>query len=110
VPSMPARWFSAPDYTTMDGLLVVYDAINAAADSGQIPRATVWFLGALGLAFIAGLIAYLALGRKMMIAMIVLTVCLAFRYFVKLIPWWIPLLSLIMAITFKQTHKQVNEG
>jgi len=110
VPGQPTRWFSAPDYTSMDGLLVVYDAFNAAADSGQIPRATAWFLAALGLSFLAGLITYLALGKKMMIAMIVLTVCLAFGYFVRLIPWWIPLLSLIMAITFKQTHKQVEVG
>lgn len=110
VPTQPSRWFSAPDYTTMDGLLVIYDAINGAADSGEIPRETAWFLLALGLSFLAALIAYLALGKKLMIAMIVMTVCFAFGYFVKLIPWWIPLLTLILTITLNQTHKQVAQG
>lgn len=110
VPTQPSRWFSAPDYTSMDGLLVVYDAINSAADSGHIPRETAWFLLALGLSFIAALVSYLTLGKKLMIAMIVMTVCFAIGYFVRLIPWWVPLMSLILVIAFSQSHKQVAQG
>ena len=110
VPTQPARWFSAPDYTSMAGLLVVYDAFNALADTGQIPRETAWFLLALGLAFLAGLIGYLVLGKKLMIAMIVLTVCLAIGYFVRLIPWWIPLMTLILVISYYQTHREVGKA
>ncbi len=110
VPTQPSRWFSAPDYTSMDGLLIVYDSVNAIADTGQVPRETVWFLLALGLSFLAGLIAYLALGKKLLIAMMVLTVCLAIGYFARLIPWWIPLMTLILVIAYHQTHKEVGKA
>lgn len=109
VPTQPSRWFSAPDYTSMAGLSLIYDSFNNLADTGQIPRETAWFLMALGLSFLAGLTAYLALGKKLMIAMIVLTVCLALGYFVRLIPWWIPLMTLILVIAYSQTHKEVGK-
>ena len=110
VPTEPSRWFSAPDYTSMEGLGVIYDGINACMDSGDIPRETGWFLGATFLAMMAGLIAYLRLGKKLLIGMIVLTVGLAAGYFVRLVPWWVPLMTLILVIAFAMTHKQVNEG
>jgi hypothetical protein len=110
VPDQPSRWLSAPDYTTMDGLIIIYDAFNTIADTGEVPRETAWFLLALGLSFVAGLLAYLGLGRKLLIGMIVLTMALAFGYFVKLIPWWIPLMTLILVIVWSQTHKQTSEG
>jgi hypothetical protein len=110
VPTQPSRWLSAPDYTTMDGLIIIYDAVNAMADTGEVPRETVWFMGALLLSFAAGFLAYLTLGRKLLIAMIVLTMALGFGYFVKLIPWWVPLMTLILTIVWSQTHKQVSEG
>jgi CHASE2 domain-containing sensor protein len=94
----------------MDGLIIIYDAVNAMADTGEVPRETVWFMGALLLSFAAGFLAYLTLGRKLLIAMIVLTMALGFGYFVKLIPWWVPLMTLILTIVWSQTHKQVSEG
>lgn len=110
VPTLPSRWFSAPDFTSMDGLGLVYDSVNAIADTGQVPRETAWFLLALGLSFLAGLIAYLKLGKKLLIAMMVLTVCLAIGYFARLIPWWIPLMTLILVIAYQQTHKEVGKA
>lgn len=110
VPTQPSRWFSPPDYTSMQGLGLIYDALNSAMDCGRIPRETGWFLGAVGLALMAGLIAYLKLGKKLMIGMAVLTVGLAMGYFVRLVPWWLPLMTLILVIAFSMTHKQVSEG
>lgn len=110
VPTQPSRWFSAPDYTSMEGLGVIYNALNSAMDTGRIPRETGWFLGAIGLAMLGGLIAYLKLGKKLMIGMAVLTVGLAIGYFVKLVPFWFPLMTLILTIAFSQTHKQVEHG
>jgi hypothetical protein len=110
VPTQPSRWFSAPDYTSMDGLIVFYDAFNALLDTGQVPRETGWFLGALGLSVLAGLIAYLSLGRKLFIGLTTLTVCLAVGYFARLIPWWVPLMTLILTIVYHQTHKEVGKA
>jgi len=110
IPTQPSRWFSAPDYTTMSGLGLVYDGYNSALDLGHVPRETGWFLGAILLSAILGLVAYLKFGKKMMIGMIVLTVCLAMGYFLQLIPWWIPLMTLILTIVWSQTHKQVVHG
>lgn len=110
IPGQPSRWFSAPDYTTMSGLGLVYDGYNSALDLGHVPRETGWMLGALFLSALFGLVAYLRFGKKMMIGMIVLTVCLAMGYFLQLIPWWIPLMTLILTIVWSQTHKQVVHG
>lgn len=110
VPTAPSRWFTAPDYTTMAGLGLIYDGYNAALDFGHVPRATGWFLGAIVLSALCGLVAYLGFGKKMLIGMIVLTVCLAMGYFLKIIPWWVPLMTLILTITLKQTHKTAEEG
>jgi len=110
IPGQPSRWFTAPDYTTMSGLGPIYDGYNNALDLGQVPRETGWMLGALFLSALFGLVAYLRFGKKMLIGMIVLTVCLAMGYFVQLIPWWIPLMTLILTIVWSQTHKQVEHG
>lgn len=110
VPTEPSRWFSAPDYTSMDGLGIAYDAFNTILDIGNIPRETGWFLTAVLLAVVFGLLAYLKLGKKLLIGMVVLTVCLALGYFMKLVPFWLPLMTLILVIAFSMTHKQVNEG
>lgn len=109
VPGQPSRWFNT-DYTAMSGLGLIYDGYNSALDFGHVPRATGWFLTAVGLAALFGLLAYLKLGKKMLIGMIVLTVVLAMEYFLKQVPWWLPLMTLILVIVWSMTHKQVQEG
>lgn len=109
LPTEPVWWFST-DYTGMSGLGIIYDSLNAAMDTGKLPRATGWFLIAIGLAFLAALITYLKLGHKFLIAMIVATVVLALEYFAHQVPWWFPVMTLILVIAFSQTHKQVAEG
>jgi hypothetical protein len=108
IPTQPPGWFTT-DYTAMSGLGFIYDSINAAADTGEIPRATAWFWLALGLAFLAGLIGYLLLGKKLLIAMICMTVVLALEYFTQQVPWWLPLMTLILVIAFSSTHKEVSQ-
>jgi hypothetical protein len=108
VPPQPSRWFTT-DYTAMSGMGFIYDGINAAIDTGRIPRATAWFWLALGLAFLAGLIGYLLLGHKLLIAMICLTVVLALEYFARQVPFWMPLMTLILVIAFSTTHKEVSQ-
>jgi hypothetical protein len=105
VPDEPSRWFNT-DYTVMSGLGFIYDAVNAAVGPGQIPRATAWFWLAVGLAFLASLIAYLLLGKKLMIAMITMTVVFALEYFAQQVPFWMPLMTLILVITFYMTHRE----
>jgi hypothetical protein len=109
VPTQPAWWFST-DYTAMNRLGFIYDSLNSAMDSGQIPRTTGWFWIAIGLAFLAGLLGYLFLGHKLMIAMMCLTVVFALEYFAHQVPWWVPLITLILVIVFSQTHKQTEQG
>lgn len=109
VPGQPSRWFNT-DYTAMSGLGLIYDGYNSVLDLGHVPRATGWFLTAVGLAVLFGLLAYLKLGKKMLIGMIVLTVILAMEYFLKQVPWWLPLMTLILVIVWSMTHKQVQEG
>ena len=108
VPPQPSRWFTT-DYTAMSGMGFIYDGINAAIDVGRIPRATAWFWLAIILAFLAGLFGYLLLGKKLLIAMICLTVVLALEYFAKQVPWYIPLMTLILVIAFSSTHKEVSQ-
>jgi hypothetical protein len=109
VPTQPAWWFST-DYTAMNRLGFIYDSLNSAMDSGQIPRTTGWFWIAIGLAFLAGLLGYLFIGHKLMIAMMCLTVVFALEYFAHQVPWWVPLITLILVIVFSQTHKQTEQG
>ena len=109
VPDEPSRWFTT-DYTAMSGMGFIYDGINAAIDVGRIPRATAWFCLAILLAFLAGLIGYLLLGKKLMIAMICMTVVLAFAYFARQVPFWTPLITLILVIALSQTHKETNRA
>ena len=106
VPDEPSRWFTT-DYTAMSNLGFIYDLLNASMDTGQIPRATGWFWMAVLLAFLVGLAAYLLLGKKLMIAMITMTVVFALEYFAKQVPWWLPLMTLILVIAFAMTHKEV---
>jgi len=108
VPPEPSRWFTT-DYTAMSGMGLIYDGINAAIDVGRIPRATAWFWLAIILAFLAGLFGYLLLGHKLLIAMICLTVVLALEYFAQQMPWYIPLMTLILVIAFSTTHKEVSQ-
>lgn len=109
VPTAPSRWFST-DYTNMSGLGLIYDGYNGALDAGNIPRATGWFLAAVGIAALFGLVVYLKFGKKFLIGMIAMTVVLAFMYFLKQVPWWLPLMTLILVIVWSRTHKQVQEG
>ncbi len=109
VPDEPSRWFTT-DYTAMSGMGFIYDAINAAIDTGQIPRATAWFWLAIIMAFLAGLAGYLLLGHKLLIAMICVTVVLALEYFMQQVPWYIPLMTLILVIAFSSTHKEVSHA
>jgi hypothetical protein len=108
VPSQPSRWFTT-DYTAMSRLGILYDSINAVVDTGRIPRATAWFWLALGLAFLAGLLGYLMLGHKLLIAMICMTVVMALEYFAQQVPFWMPLMTLVLVIAFSTTHKEVSQ-
>ena len=109
VPAQPTWWFTT-DYTSMSNLGLIYDSINAVMDVSELPRATGWFLLAIVLAFIAGLLGYLFLGKKLMIAMICMTVVMALEYFAHQVPWWVPLVALILVIAFSRAHQAVNEG
>ena len=109
VPDEPSRWFTT-DYTAMSGLGFIYDAINSAIGPGEIPRATAWFWLAVLLAFLAGLVAYLLLGKKLMIAMITITVVFALEYFAQQVPFWMPLMTLILVVAFAMTHKEVSKA
>jgi hypothetical protein len=109
VPDQPSRWLTT-DYTAMSRMGFLYDAINAAVDKGEIPRATAWFWLAVVLAFLFGLIGYLLLGHKLMIAMICVTVVLALEYFAQQVPFWFPLMTLILVIVFSTTHKETSRA
>lgn len=110
VPTEPSRWLAAPDYTSLDGLGPIYDGVNAVIDTANMPRETGWFLLWLLLSVVFGLFAYLKLGKKMMIGMMVLTICLALGYFARIIPGWLPVMTLILVIALASTHKQVAKG
>jgi len=62
------------------------------------------------LAFLAGLLGYLFLGHKLMIAMMCLTVVLAIEYFAQQVPFWLPLMTLILVIAFSTTHKETSRA
>lgn len=92
----PTRWMSAPDYTNMSNLPVFYDTINSIADSLEVPRATAWFLAFMELAFAVAVATFMISKRDAFVALIALTVALAFGWGVKQIPLWIPVLTVII--------------
>lgn len=69
-PTTPTDWYQAPDYTTMSNL-PWYGLVNFFADSFEIPRSTLWFMGAMVMVLIAGVLVYNYGGQKILLADIV---------------------------------------
>lgn len=99
------RFFAAPDYTNLSNLVGVYGAVNSLADGLDMPRATFWFLGFIGLAVCAGV----GLGFKtgnMMVAFVLVTIFLGIGYAVKIIPGWMPILLVILSVGVFYTTRE----
>jgi len=105
-PGEPSRWMAAPDYTNLSGLPVVYDAVNDVADSMEMPRETMWMLLAIALAAGAGILFYGVSGKKAFVGLIVMVIALAFGWTVKIVPFWIPLLSGIIVVAVLWTQRR----
>lgn len=69
-PTTPTDWYQAPTYTTMSNL-PWYGMVNFFADSFEIPRSTLWFMSAMVMVLIAGVLTYNYGGQKILLADIV---------------------------------------
>jgi hypothetical protein len=69
-PTTPTDWYQAPDYTVMSNL-PWYGMVNFFADSFEIPRSTLWFMGAMVMVLIAGVLTYNYGGQKILLSDIV---------------------------------------
>jgi len=107
-PGTPSRWMSAPDYENLVNLPVVYDMVNNLSDSIEMPRATMWMMLALGLATVFGLGLYLVSGKKLMVGTIALTLALVFGWVIKIVPFWIPLLAIILIVAISIGRREVE--
>jgi hypothetical protein len=95
-PTTPTQWFQAPDYTNVANL-PWYGMVNWWADTAQIPRSTLWFMGAMMCAMAGGVLVY-GWSRKIIIAVLVVIVLIGLFAMMKLLSLWIIVPFLIVAI------------
>lgn len=98
-PGTPDSWFQTPDYTKMSGL-PFYGLVNWWADSFEIPRGTLWFMGIIGFATGAAILAYWK-SQKVLIAAAVLLVFFGTAAAIELAPLWViapPVLIIFAAL------------
>lgn len=107
-PGTPTRWLSAPDYTNLSNLLVLYDAVNDTADSLGMPKGTLWMVLALLFATGFGIAVYVVSGHKMLVGAIALVAALVFGWAIQIVPFWIPLLAIILVAGIKISHREVE--
>jgi hypothetical protein len=112
--SAPWRWMSAPDYTNLSNLPVVYDAVNGVADTILMPRATFWMLLAMVTSAFFGIMAYVGSGQSgrgqqsQAVGMIVGLVLLTLWYAVKIVPFYIIALDLLWVILSFRAKKEMD--
>lgn len=107
-PVTPSRLFSEPDYTNLSGLLFFYDGVNNSADSLGMPRGTLWMILAIVLSVGGAVLIYIASKGKMLIAGLALIAALVFWWVVLIVPFWIPLITIIMVIAISISRREVN--
>lgn len=98
-PDTPSRWMDEPAYTNLSNLPLIYPAVNNMADTISMPRATMWLIMFILLAVSMGIMFYQASKGKTAIGVIGVTVGLGMGYAAGIIPLWIPVLSLIIAVS-----------
>lgn len=97
MPIAPNRWMSDPDYTNLENIPFLYDAINDIADSINMPRATAWMGLVLLIAAGGAMLVYLKLKSALMGLAILLGVLLL-GWVGMIVPFWMPLLALIILV------------
>jgi len=107
-PSEPSRWVSAPNYVNLQNIPIIYDTVNAIADSWGMPRETAWFILALLSSFGLAILFYMIAGRRFVIAEFTLEACLVGWWIVQIMPFWIPLLSGIIIVGYAIGHQEVK--
>jgi len=104
-PTEPNRWMAAPNYENLSGLPIVYDAVNNAADTIEMPRATAWMILAIVGAFSMAIFFY-SVTKKAFVGLAVMLLALVFGWAVQIVPFWIPLLSVITVIAILWTSRR----
>jgi hypothetical protein len=97
-PVEPSGWLSAVDYTNLKNLPLVYDAVNAVADSIQMPRGNFWLILWVGVSVGIGFGFYRVARGSALAGLLALTVLLAFGSISIKLPVWMPVLTLLFCI------------
>jgi hypothetical protein len=111
---VPWRWMSAPDYTNLSNIPVVYDAVNGVAVAIGMPEATFWMLLATLSSALAGIMAYVGAGQSgrgqqsQAIGMIVGLALLVLWYAVEIIPFYIILLDLLWVVFMFRGKREMD--
>ncbi|MDD5387644.1 MAG: hypothetical protein PHQ22_10665 [Sulfuricurvum sp.] len=95
-PTTPTAWYQAPDYTNVSSI-PWFEIVNWWADSFEIPRSTLWFFGALGLALAAGILVYAYGGQKILLTDLVVVIVLGIGIAMKLVTAYLILPFVIIA-------------
>lgn len=104
-PEEPTRWMAAPNYENLSELPLIYDAINAAADTVEMPRETAWLMFAILLSVGAGIFIF-TVTKKAFIGLITMTLALVFSWAIQIVPFWIPMLSAISVMAILWTQRR----
>jgi len=110
----PWRWLSAPNYSNLSNLPVVYDAVNNAADAIQMPRASLWMVFALISTAFVGILAYSGAGltgrgqQSQAIGMIGGLVMLTLWWAVQIVPWYILLLYVLWLLSMFRAKRELD--
>jgi len=106
--SAPWRWMAAPNYTNLSNIPIVYDAVNATADSLNMPRESFWMVIALLSAAFGGVLAYMSAGesgrgqQSQFMGMAVGCALLILWWIVQIVPWYIIGLDILFtALSFR---------
>lgn len=97
VPPTPNMWYQSPDHTTMANF-PLYDMINWGFECFGMPLGTGWFLIAITLTVIAGILAY-TINHNLVLATVATGVAIVIFSVVKLMPLWLIVPYVVLAVT-----------
>lgn len=106
-PGTPTRWLTAPNYTNLSNIPIIYDAVNMTADSLDMPRASMWLMVAMIMAGGLGLVVFVV-SKSLAIATVALMCAIVFGWAVELIPFWIPIMTVILIFGLYMSRREVT--
>ena len=102
------RLFAAPDHTRLSNLLIVYDGVNNIADVLTMPRGTAWVILSILLSTLLAVGVYIMTHKSLLVGGIALIISLLFGWVIYILPFWLPLLTIILLVALTVSQKEMR--